>query len=122
MCVLGSCMFAGGQGGGYSWFNIHASPIQAISRAEKLVAEQNDLIKRFRGMQGTSDMLEVNKLQRSYRRDQKKMEIQREEFFHKKLMEQVSRLSSPGFVYGTFPSRLFVLILFHGVGTEGQVS
>jgi len=63
----------------------------AISRADKLVAEQNDLIKRFRGMQGTSDMLEVNKLQRSYRRDQKKMEIQREEFFHKKLMEQVQK-------------------------------
>jgi len=63
----------------------------AISRAEKLVAEQNDLIKRFRGMQGTSDMLEVNKLQRSYRRDQEKMEIQREQFFHKKLMEQVQK-------------------------------
>ena len=43
-------------------------------------------------MQGTSDMLEVNKLQRSYRRDQEKMEIQREQFFHKKLMEQVSIL------------------------------
>ena len=36
---------------------------QAINRSQKLVYEQNDLIKRFRGMQGTSDMLEVNKLQ-----------------------------------------------------------
>merc|ERR1719238_396716 len=64
---------------------------EAISRAEKLVAEQNDLIKRFRGMQGTSDMLEVNKLQRQYRREQKDMEITREKFFHNKVMEQIKK-------------------------------
>jgi len=63
----------------------------AISRAEKLVAEQNDLIKRFRGMQGTSDMLEVNKLQKQYRQQQKGRDVAREKFFHKQVIETVKR-------------------------------
>ena len=65
---------------------------QAISRAEKLVHEQNDLIKRFRGMQGTSDMLEVNKLQRKYRQQRAEEEKTREQFFHEQIMATVSSI------------------------------
>jgi len=63
----------------------------AISRAEKLVHEQNDLIKRFRGMQGTSDMMEVNKLNVKYRQQQKESDIAREKFFHEQIMETVRK-------------------------------
>jgi hypothetical protein len=42
-------------------------------------------------MQGTSDMLEVNKLQKQYRQEQKNRDIAREKFFHKQVMETVKR-------------------------------
>jgi len=64
---------------------------EAISRAQKLVHEQNDLIKRFRGMQGTSDMLEVNKLQENYRKDREAQDNAREKFFHEQIMATVKR-------------------------------
>ena len=66
--------------------------VQAISRAQKLVHEQNDLIKRFRGMQGTSDMLEVNKLQENYRKDRDTQEKAREKFFHSQILATVSAI------------------------------
>lgn len=62
---------------------------EAIDRANKLVYEQQDQIKRMRSKQIVADSLQIQQEQRQQRQQQIDYEKRREAYFHQKVLEQV---------------------------------